>query len=87
MLRVWLTTTVVVNDTRSVPPVQDAPRCRRSAAATLTAPMSTTAVSLFWNLGLLGIIICAVAVAALLYPMLRADRAERATPPEDEPDS
>ena len=49
--------------------------------------MPMTAVSLFWNLGLLGIIICAVAVAALLYPMLRADRAERATPPEDEPDS
>jgi len=32
------------------------------------------AVSLFWNLGLLGILICAVAVAALVIPMLRADR-------------
>lgn len=48
--------------------------------------MPMTAVSLFWNLGLLGIIICAVAVAALLYPMFRADRAERGTPPEDDPD-
>jgi len=46
--------------------------------------MIALAVSLFWNLGLLGIIICAVAVAALLYPMFRADRPDGAEPPDDD---
>ncbi len=41
------------------------------------------ATSLFWSLGLLGIIICAIAVAALVIPMFRADRPDL---PEDDSD-